>query len=829
MAIIDRRRIIFSDDMISRLKTRCGISNEHTDETWESHKTCYDDMKSEVDGKLASGHLTSSDLSRYKKMGYCLSLGILYFMTEDSDYYDELVYWAGEWADSGCYHTGWETFWMACVFDWFYSDISSTLKEDIKHTFMATCWYRYERRLDPSSTHGAWNDHFINEEVNSYMPAYLATAGETFTDCTVQNSGSYDGTVLSASTYNDEYFLEKFNSEYRDNMLEGLEQVAGDNGGCQDGCGIYSGILCWHIPWWLHLWKEAGMEDLLTNNSFSQNLSEYFMHNICPNRDIVCAYSDDNNADFLNAYLVFTGFAGIVGILQNGYAKWLVDEYTPDGATGTLWGHNQGMYLLYYDPDVTSISPSTSSLDDTFYADGLGMVLTRTGWTTDDMLFTFKCGPFYDGHSHVDNLNIQLFYKGELIIQSGYYPGDVTDAYLHYQNYYNRTIAANSVLIYDPNEDFLDYTVVRHNDGGQRIPLGTSKIVGGTTEYNRPHYYGDVVEGEEWYRGYIEKYVNTDDYVFAVGDSAAAYHTDKAKTVKRGIVRFKDRKVILVIDWVECSDSQPNLDKRVIFHTLDYPTVTGTVSSNNLNTYGGGDITYTSPTLIKFTDVNKTIEYEYYSDIAHAGGDGIAYIVPAFPENVTVKLIGGPNASDQHYTDDSYECYYNGNSHRPAGSDDTPTIGRWRAETQPTGSDVGQYNFFLHLIHVTDTDTDTPDTENITSIYGNMKGIVHKDSTNGDIVAMFHDTHDDFSGNEPFSYTVDTDNSSTHYIYDVAPSVDYKITIGSTTTTVTSSDDGVLKFTNSNTGSQTYTIKTSKGGNLEPPIPKINATATIYT
>ena len=76
----------------------------------------------------------------------------------------------------------------------------------------------------------------------------------------------------------------------------------------------------------------------------------------------------------------------------------------------------------------------------------------RDGWKSDSTWIEFDCGPYLAKHQHLDQNQITIYHQGYLAIDSG---ADYTDSESpHYLNYYRRTVAHNTVLVYDPAEKF---------------------------------------------------------------------------------------------------------------------------------------------------------------------------------------------------------------------------------------------------------------------------------------------------------------------------------------------------------------------------------------
>jgi heparin/heparan-sulfate lyase len=140
--------------------------------------------------------------------------------------------------------------------------------------------------------------------------------------------------------------------------------------------------------------------------------------------------------------------------------------------------HCRILELLWRDFDLEEWEPDDLPL--TFYSGTpFGWMIARTGWGTNSVIAEMKINEHFVGnHQHMDGGAFQIYYKGPLAIDSGMYQGS-SGGYNspHNKNYAKRTIAHNSLLVYDPDEVFETYnyggedkTAVAANDGGQRMP-----------------------------------------------------------------------------------------------------------------------------------------------------------------------------------------------------------------------------------------------------------------------------------------------------------------------------------------------------------------------
>ena len=152
--------------------------------------------------------------------------------------------------------------------------------------------------------------------------------------------------------------------------------------------------------------------------------------------------------------------------------------------------------FLWDDPEVTPRDPALASEDELprqRYFPGVGHLVMRDGWKPESTWIEFDCGPYFAKHQHLDQNQITIYHRGYLAIDSG---ADYTDTESpHYLNYYRRTVAHNSVLVYDPAEKFFwsDNLLPAANDGGQRmdsratgtrsaaLKIGTAPAICGTS------------------------------------------------------------------------------------------------------------------------------------------------------------------------------------------------------------------------------------------------------------------------------------------------------------------------------------------------------------
>ncbi|MEN6426891.1 MAG: heparin/heparin-sulfate lyase HepB [Phycisphaerales bacterium] len=248
----------------------------------------------------------------------------------------------------------------------------------------------------------------------------------------------------------------------------------------------------------------------------------------------------------------------------------LLDQFQRQTGSG---GNETIFEVLWRDTKLQPRSIETLPLS-RYFGSPFGWMVARTGWGQDTVIAEMKINEYnFVNHQHLDAGAFQIYYRGPLAMDSGLYSGS-SGAYgsPHCLNYYWRTIAHNSLLVYDPNEDFgrRGYG----NDGGQRLPNGRSEA----------RNLSVLLTPENGYRtGKILSHGFGPDsqkpaFTLLQGDITMAY-SKKVRQVTRSFVflNLGDTEVpaaMVVLDRVVSLD--PAFRKYWLLHTLEEPRVDST-------------------------------------------------------------------------------------------------------------------------------------------------------------------------------------------------------------------------------------------------------------
>ena len=320
--------------------------------------------------------------------------------------------------------------------------------------------------------------------------------------------------------------------------------------------------------------------------------------------------------------------------------------------------------------DLTLEAKAPNDLPLTRYSGSpFGWMIARTAWDANSVIAEMKVNEqFVGNHQHMDGGSFQLYYKGPLAIDAGAYNGS-SGGYNspHNKNFFKRTIAHNSLLIFDPDEKFAswnyggqDKTEFADNDGGQRMP---------GDRWNTCRSFAsllskDYTTGKVLAHGFGPDR-HTPVYSYLKGDITPAY-TNKVKEVKRSFMflNLQSSEVpaaLIVFDKVVSSN--PDFKKFWLLHSIEEPEIK--------------DNSFT----IKRTKNNDT---------------GMLYNRVLLPDlsEASIEKVGGRGKEfwvfGTNYANDAM----------PARPDDANERGEWRVEVSPKSS--AAENNFLNVMQVAD-------------------------------------------------------------------------------------------------------------------------------
>ncbi len=308
--------------------------------------------------------------------------------------------------------------------------------------------------------------------------------------------------------------------------------------------------------------------------------------------------------------------------------------------------------LLQYDFLASPVEHPEMPLN--WFGEEVGLSVSRTSWDPDaTMVWFLSPEKRRADHEHRDNNTFVIIKDKPLILHSGTYRLFHT---AHYRNYYSRTIAHNSICVFDSEEQFGIFGDPAANDGGQIESERIENL--------------ESVDLPEHQRAKWLQYAATDDYVYHVADAGKAYNQNKLDRFERRFLYLKPDKVI-VLDHLHINNvTTEERQVKYINHFVNRPDISGDIINtdvpNHIITYNGQDYTTTN-------------------------GNGSVGIRTLLPRDSKTTLIGG----------DGYAFWVDGVNYQPDSYEEGEYHpGAWRIEVE--SENVMENPIFLHVINISD-------------------------------------------------------------------------------------------------------------------------------
>ena len=302
---------------------------------------------------------------------------------------------------------------------------------------------------------------------------------------------------------------------------------------------------------------------------------------------------DDNNDRNMVKGQFYTEYCRpmlhIANYYRDPYLKWEAMRQLP-GMEPHVPKANQTIssaeILLLNDPDLEGRSVEELPLTK-YFPSPKGAMIARTGWengiASNNVVAEMKINEWwFTNHHHLDAGAFQIYYKGMLATDSGYYQacsdqifskgnnGSTGYGSQHDVNYNKRTIAHNTMLVFDPDEQFHYSSLPTDNDGGQMLLHNAEE----------PDLLEDMLEHPEYKICDILAHefgpdLQKPEYTYLSGNLTRAY-SEKVSSYQRGFLflNFMDDihpAALIVFDRIASSNRE--FKKTWLIHGLYEPEV----------------------------------------------------------------------------------------------------------------------------------------------------------------------------------------------------------------------------------------------------------------
>ena len=482
-----------------------------------------------------------------------------------------------------------------------------------------------------------------------------------------------------------------------DNILETTELVDPE-GGYHESMD-YMRITFAPLALMAELRRTTTGEDPARGHGVFRNMGPTYLYKVLP--DGSTARDDDNEFPHLDDLdNVVLGYA--VHRFKDPFAAWILKK---SGWLPAKW-RIPVLEFLWADDTVAPRDPAAASpaeLPRERLFPGIGHVVLRDGWGPDSTWVELSCGPYFAKHDHLDTNQFAIYHKGQLALDSG---ADYTDTESpHYLNYYRRTVAHNTMLVYRPGETFFwgENLWPAANDGGQR--MDSSRFWNSVRSLEDWRHTRDL-----WDRGRIEAFDPVPGrYTYVRADGTRAYHPSKVERFVRELAWLPRARVLFVLDRVRSTDA--GYRKAWLLHGVSEPQVDG---GGPPQAVGQGGTSRRDVSLVTFEDGGGRLRVHLLlpreREVVTRGGAGWEFWTPgderggAWGSGQDWPLDppeGGP-LPDDPYLKKMWKTFWGEDLARLSPSNRRAVVpGAWRIEVSPARP--ARDDVFLHVLEIGDT------------------------------------------------------------------------------------------------------------------------------
>ncbi len=471
------------------------------------------------------------------------------------------------------------------------------------------------------------------------------------------------------------------------------------------------------LPYAIALFQSATEDDIAEeirtkHNDFLQGNMYAMMYQTLPDKTRVESTGFDRAARHLTK-----GNYMITGWMYKNPDAYAYMRWVNKGVRGA---QDPKAHILLYDEEVDkkaaklSLSGPSSRMWGGSGVGWFGYVQMRSaGWAKDSTVIEFKCGDRFWSHGFNTNQNsFYIYRKGRLAPHTGFYNDRNKDGGYQYfgqhmRNYYEQTVASNSMLIIDPKEwCHTRKQILSNQDKDGFYPVYGSQRThrGGSNCFSFEKFMGRMKPGGTSFDcADILAFEHAPDfsYTYTSGDATKAYNspgylysaegrTNRPKTdMFQRSLAWLDNKYLVVFDRVNALDA--SFRKVWLLHSLGKPKVSGKMIKAKVPGH-----------IEDFDGDLVTIDWQgKYIPTTDPENPGRLFSRTFLPKKRYIRRIGGKG----------HEFWAGGVNWepltRPTGPPNPKTdqmdVGEWRVEVSP--AEPAKFDNFLHLLYPCDKST----------------------------------------------------------------------------------------------------------------------------
>ena len=643
---------------------------------------------------------------------------------------------------------------VALVYDWCYSSLQ--VKE--KQAFI-----RYFNR---------WGDHKLAHPGYADVPGY----GNYWP------RNGYDFAAIGLATYGDNPRAREWMNEFRIRRFEHVDldllNKISRGGGWPEG-PVYDWIGNLARVKAMDAWLSATGENLFEKSPwFRERLGFLLMQKLpgtakewgYPFHPYVASGDAEHGRGTMVNYGRIMGLILVQQFANDPLAQQLMG-YLSEGETADSANFLLHDEFLWFDSTLVRHPPKIL----THYAEGTGTVFMRSGWPDgaadldkSPTWASFQAGDHFSYHQHYDQNSFTLYKYADLLLDSGVYSGNGLS--YHDVNYYLRSVAHNTLLVYNADENMSHARPgAVANDGGQRTFFPASRAPTTASYFDRHYRYYDTAD--------ILRFADSKNYTYVLGDATQAYNSSRYSQSEN--------------TWLSGNIAKVDLFKRefVYLRSVDHPGLTG--EQDFVVIFDRVGVTRSvfsgEKTKLLFHMARKPevigegekisegeILYHHTDEVSMVNGEGKLFMRVLWPREYHLRSVGGRNQKAYWVFGDNYNWHWKdhaGVSAVTTAFDKVP-YGEWRLELEP--ADTALAHHFLTVLYPTHRSTrKMPDTDLIDADH--MTGVqIHAEGLNR--VVLFAS---DQAGVEPegvLRYRYLSDGKTRNLLFDLLPGRHYQLT-----------------------------------------------------